>query len=115
MKKTLLTLAMVALAAGCGRARRSEPVSGPTVLETGDEKRGQLVFMEHCNQCHPGGAAGLGPPLNNVKLPGRAIELKVRNGHPIMPRFPERVISEEELDDLVKYMFALREKKTDST
>lgn len=109
------TLAMAvalsgALAAACGHARKSEPVAGPTVLQSGDERHGELVFMEHCNQCHPGGDAGLGPPLNNVKLPRRAIELKVRNGHPIMPRFPEKVISEGELDDLVEYLVALREK-----
>lgn len=111
MRNVLLLAALSLAVAACGHARKSEPIAGPTVLETGDEKRGQLVFMEHCNQCHPGGAAGLGPPLNNVKLPHRLIELKVRNGKPIMPRFPEKVIPEDELDDLVQYMFALREKK----
>jgi mono/diheme cytochrome c family protein len=108
----IAALALVALssAACIGRARKSEPLAGPTVLDRVAEQRGQLVFMEHCNQCHPGGAAGLGPAINDLRLPSQMIELKVRTGHPVMPAFPSKVISPNELDDLVQYLMAMRAK-----
>lgn len=110
MKRIAALLTVVALAGCMGRARKSEPLAGPTVLDKAAEERGQLVFMEHCNQCHPGGAAGLGPGINDVKLPRKAIEAKVRLGHPAMPAFPKEDISGKELDDLVEYLMAMRAK-----
>ena len=111
MKRILFVAGAIAIAAGCiGRARKSEPVAGPTVLDRAAERRGELVFMEQCNQCHPGGAAGLGPGLNNLRLPGPVIEAKVRLGHPAMPAFGKDVISPDELDDVVAYLAAMREK-----
>jgi mono/diheme cytochrome c family protein len=71
--------------------------------------RGEVVFMQHCHSCHPGGEAGLGPALNNKPLPGFLIRLQVRQGIGAMPRFSEDVISGTELDDLVAYMMALRD------
>lgn len=106
----LLALCAFASASCVGRARKSEPLAGPTVLDRASERRGQLVFMEHCNQCHPGGAAGLGPGINDLRLPGPLIEAKVRLGHPIMPAFPEKVITDAELHDIVQYLMAMRAK-----
>lgn len=110
--RRLTVVAVVAISiAGCiGRARKSEPLAGPTVLDRAAEQRGQLVFMEYCNQCHPNGAAGLGPGINDLRLPTPMIELKVRTGHPLMPAFPAKVISPDELDDLVQYLMAMRAK-----
>lgn len=111
MKRIVLLAGALAIAAGCmGRARKSEPLAGPTVLDRAAEKRGELVFMEHCNQCHPGGAAGLGPGINDLKLPRTTIEAKVRLGHPAMPAFGKDEISPKELDDVVEYLIAMREK-----
>jgi mono/diheme cytochrome c family protein len=106
----LMAVAAFSIAGCMGRARKSEPLAGPTVLDRVAEQRGQLVFMEHCNQCHPGGAAGLGPAINDLKLPSQMIELKVRTGHPVMPAFPSKVIGPHELDDLVQYLMAMRAK-----
>ena len=104
--------AIVIAGAGClGRARKSEPLAGPTVLDRAAEERGQLVFMEYCNQCHPGGAAGLAPGLNDLKIPGPLIKTKVRTGYPIMPPFPKNMIAPDELDDLVQYLLAMRAKE----
>lgn len=111
MRKTIVLLALAAALGAClGRARKSEPLAGPTVLDRAAEERGQLVFMGQCNQCHPGGAGGLGPPLNDLRLPRKVIELKVRAGHPLMPAFSEKEISGSELDDLVEYLMAMRSK-----
>jgi mono/diheme cytochrome c family protein len=104
-----LLLAIATLfAAACGTARRSEPVAGRLPLEETELVAGRQVFMTHCHQCHPGGEAGLGPALNNKPLPDFLIQLQVRNGFGVMPAFPPEEISAEELDNLLRYMRALR-------
>lgn len=114
MKAAWALLAAVAItaSAGCGSARRSEPVTGvapEAKLDRPAEVRGRLVFMEWCNQCHPHGQGGLGPPLNNVPLPELAVKAKVRNHLGTMPVFGSDEISDPELDDLFAYLAELRE------
>jgi mono/diheme cytochrome c family protein len=114
MKKLFIIAIMLAgllVQAGCGSARRGEPITGPLQLSTPDSARGQMVFMRHCHQCHPGGEAGLGPALNNKPLPGFMMILQVRHGLGAMPSFSEQHISDEELDALIAYVKALRHHK----
>lgn len=92
---------------GCGPARRGAAVDRPVNL-TQEGQAGQLVFMEHCNKCHPGGAGGLGPALNNKPVPAFAIKTQVRNGFGAMPAFTEHHLSDKELDHLVTYLKELR-------
>lgn len=110
--KLALMLAMLALVlgvAGCISARRGEPVAGP--LRTDDAAaRGRVLYARFCDQCHPGGDAGLGPALNNKPLPGFMIKTQVRAGMGVMPKFPERVINAEQLDDVVAYIKAQRKR-----
>lgn len=96
------------LAAGCGSARRSEPVAGPLRLEETGLVGGRQVFLMHCQQCHPGGEGGLGPALNNKPLPGFLIRLQVRQGLGVMPGFSEDEISGKEMENLVSYLKVLR-------
>ncbi len=103
----LWLLVFALLVFGCGTARRGEPFHGPPAL-TEEQRFGETIFMEHCNRCHPGGEAGLGPALNNKPIPEAAIRLQVRNGYGSMPAFPEEEISEEQLDALALYVAALR-------
>jgi mono/diheme cytochrome c family protein len=70
---------------------------------------GQRVFMQTCNQCHVGGAAGLGPSLNDKRLPAFVVRFQVRHGLGAMPAFSERSISDGQLDDVISYMRYLRE------
>lgn len=102
-------LAMAMTLAACGSARRSEPIIGPIPLH-GEAESGQIVFMRHCNGCHPHGEAGVGPALNNKPLPGEAIKLQVRTGlvGGSMPPFPPEKISDDELSALVAYLGAIR-------
>ncbi|MFC6998661.1 c-type cytochrome [Rufibacter roseus] len=107
----------VLLLQSCGSARRSEPIIGPLALQSQQLENGRQVFMLNCQKCHPAGEAGLGPPINNVPLPGAALRFRVRSrafalGIGRMPSFKEHEISDEQLDDLVKYMKALRRHKT---
>jgi mono/diheme cytochrome c family protein len=95
------------LSLACGPARRREPLASPPALDASSE-RGRVVFMARCHQCHPGGEAGLGPAINNKPLPDFLKRLQVRRGLGTMPAFPKSEISDEELDDLLAYLRALR-------
>lgn len=103
---TLLAVLFV-VQAGCGSARRGVPTEEPLEISEEQVRRGQQVFMHTCNGCHPGGAAGLGPAINNKPLPDVAIRVQVRNGFGAMPAFSDDVISDEELDALLAYLNAL--------
>ena len=109
---SLLLLVVV----GCGTAKRGEPISGPLNLETEQLKRGQIVYMNNCQKCHPGGEAGVGPSINNVPLTKGMIKFRVRSkafllGLGRMPSFKEDEISGDDLDALVNYIKAMKQNK----
>ncbi|MCE5229109.1 cytochrome c [bacterium] len=91
--------------AGCISARTGEP--GPLTPDSAVE-RGREVFMRHCDRCHPGGDAGIGPALNSKSLPGFVIKSQVRLGLGAMPRFSGSEVSSAQLNDIVKFLKAQR-------
>src|SRR5205814_920910 len=93
----------------CGEARRSEPIVGSKPPTGPIVSSGQVAFMHFCNQCHPGGAAGLGPSINNKPLPPAMIKMQVRHGLGVMPAFSEQQIPDDQLDAIVAYLKWLRE------
>jgi mono/diheme cytochrome c family protein len=101
-------LLALAAAISCGPARRGVPF-GPPLQLTQLEEQGQRLFMEHCNQCHPQGAAGLGPAINNKPLPGAAMSIQIRKGVGTMPEFPEAVLSNAQVDAIVAYLNKLQQ------
>ncbi|HET7692828.1 MAG TPA: cytochrome c [Gemmatimonadota bacterium] len=106
-ESALLLVIVGASVLGCGQARRSEPLMGPLVLAS-DGEQGRTAYMKYCHQCHPGGEAGLGPSLNDKALPTFLKRFQVRQGIGSMPSFSEEQISDEELDDIMEYLKALR-------
>ena len=102
----LAALAIVAFA--CGSPRRSEAQLGPMEIESAEVARGRLVYAHNCDECHPGGTAGLGPALNDKPLPGFLIRFQVRHGMGAMPSFSDAKIPDDELNDLVAYVRARR-------
>ena len=88
----------------------SAPARRPNVVHSAELRanprlaEGQRVFMTTCNQCHPGGAAGLGPSLADKPLPGWVIKFQVRHGLGAMPSFSSSQISEAQLADVVHYL-----------
>jgi len=102
-------LALIAIG-GCG-AERKQDVPPQQIAGNAELSRGQLVFMHECNQCHPGGAAGLGPAINDKPLPGGLIKTQVRQGLGTMPHFSEHHISDPDLDAVVAYLQARRQQK----
>ena len=114
MKKHIIlsaTLLMLLLLSYCGSARRGQPLYTPLDTSSPAVAQGEVVFMAHCNKCHPGGEAGLGPAINNKPLPGFLIRTQVRKGLGVMPAFKEDHISDQELDNLVAYLKELRSAK----
>ncbi len=101
-------LGVGAIALACAEERKSEPLVGEIELST-QEKRGREHFMRLCNECHPGGESGVGPALNDKRLPAAAIRAQVRNGFGDMPAFDDSALADEELDDLIAFLEAVRE------
>ena len=110
-----LLLALVvtssALACGCGSspARRPNDIPARQLRANPRLAEGQRVFMHFCNQCHVGGAAGLGPSLNDKGLAPLIVKVQVRHGLGAMPAFPKRVISDSQLDDVTRYLHYLHQ------
>ena len=105
------TLALAALSlaqSGCHSVRRGEPIVGPMDLSNASLQSGQKLFLQHCHQCHPRGEGGLGPPLNNKPAPAFLVKLQVRTGLGSMPSFHKNELSDEELNQLIDYLMALR-------
>jgi mono/diheme cytochrome c family protein len=101
-------LLAVAMAAGCGAARRRPPLAPPPVLNE-EAQLGQVAFMEKCNRCHPGGEAGLGPALNDKPVPDFLKRFQVRHGVGVMPHFSEQELNDQQLDAILEYLEALRD------
>lgn len=95
----------------CGTARRGAPMFAPLNTEDPAVAKGEVIFMSHCQKCHPGGTAGLAPSINNKPLPGFLIRYQVRHGLGMMPAFKKDHLSSEELDNLVAYLKELKSAK----
>jgi mono/diheme cytochrome c family protein len=112
MKKTFLFISIIScvllLTQACGSPRRGAPFAAPLEIDTPSLAKGQEVFMRHCHPCHPGGEAGVGPALNQKPLPGSLIGMQVRRGLGAMPSFSKEQISDQELNDLIDYLYDLR-------
>lgn len=104
---SLLVLLVILTITGCS-PRKGVPYTEPLTNMSKEVQQGKVLFDNFCNKCHPNGAAGLGPALNNKPLPGFAIRFQIRNGLGVMPAFDEEQISDEESKNIVAYLRALR-------
>jgi mono/diheme cytochrome c family protein len=103
-KALTLLLISVTIMVNCS-TRKSLPLEGPLTLNE-NEQKGEKVFMENCQRCHPHGEAGLGPAINPAPSFGKRFQ--IRHGAGAMPSFDEKQISEQELDDVLAYMKVLK-------
>ena len=106
---TLLGCSVYNCLTGQGAAARRPNVIPDTAIRIDPRlAEGERVFMEHCNQCHVGGAAGVGPALVDKKIPEFLIRFQVRHGLGAMPAFSEQRISDGQLEDVLNYLRYLR-------
>ena len=103
-----LLICSLLLLAACGSARRGEPITRSPVVSDPQIEQGQIVFMQNCHKCHPGGEAGLAPAINNKPLPEFLMRFQVRHGLGTMPSFTEEEITDMQLDNLMRYLKELR-------
>jgi mono/diheme cytochrome c family protein len=88
--------------------RAAAPPTNAIADLTPRQQTGRLVYMHICNQCHPGGNAGLGPSLNTKPLPSFVIKTQVRMGMGAMPPFDEQQITDNDLTAVVDYLDRIR-------
>ena len=87
--------------------RKSEPVKGKYFTPDNQEvTNGERVYMMHCQKCHPGGEAGLGPSINANPAPQFIKRFQMRHGLGVMPSFKKDEISKSDLRDISKYLKA---------
>lgn len=101
---------LVAMAAsGCGPTRSSDPVLTQIPPTSATLRRGEQVFETHCYSCHQHGEGGMSPALNDKPLPQFYVRFQVRHGVGAMPGFSVDEISDPQLEDLARYVAALRD------
>ena len=89
---------------GCGAERRGQPEAPVVSADNRKEVRGERLFHRWCYQCHPGGEAGLGPPINNLPLPHVAIRTQIREGVGAMPAFGDDLLSNADVSAILAYL-----------
>lgn len=88
-------------------SRRSEPVREEVFTPANDAiANGEKAYMLHCQKCHPGGEAGLGPAINSNPAPKFIKRFQVRHGLGVMPSFKKEEISRADLRDISDYLHA---------
>ena len=91
------------IVAGCA-SRRSEPFKKEFFRPANASiANGEKMYMAHCQKCHPGGEAGLGPSINANPAPQFIKRFQMRHGLGVMPGFRRDEISKEDLRDISKY------------
>ena len=100
------------LALGCAwTARHAESAVATERPETLTVARGERVFKSQCLRCHASGDMATADGLQEGALPDFLIRLQVRRGLGAMPAFPARTLADADLDDLVAYLMAMRQKR----
>lgn len=103
-------VALLVMLPGCAPVYDSEPILGP--LDTSDPRvaLGERVFAANCYACHPNASTGIGLSMLNKPLPGWVVRAQVRYGFGQMPAFSKEEIDDAELDAIVAYIGALRDR-----
>lgn len=92
---TLLTLTILFVSA-C-----STPMGNPQDGE-------RWYTMNHCYSCHgPNGNDGKAPDVRNLEMNFYFFKMKIRDaGSPIMPKYPEDKISDQDVADMYAFLKA---------
>ena len=107
MKRALAVALAACLAlVSCATPRQSEPRTGAFRPANEQVARGETIFFRYCAKCHDAGHSGLGPGI--LPVPDFLIRFQVRHGLGVMPAFDRRVLPDDQLDDLLRYLAAIR-------
>lgn len=97
-------LAMALLVSAC--AARGPAVSAENDSPEALARRGEQLFRENCNACHPSGGKGVGPALER-SLARESAVTQIRDGFGLMPGFGEDKLSASDVDAVLAYVDGL--------
>lgn len=75
----------------------------------GNPQEGKRWYaMNHCYACHgPNGNDGKAPDVSNLEMNFYLFKMKIRDaGSPIMPKYPEDKISDQDVADMYAFLKA---------
>lgn len=93
------------LAASAACAMR-EPPAADVDSRVALARRGEQVFKENCNVCHPGGRQGLGPAIER-SIERESLVTQIRKGFGLMPAFPEDKLTDDDVSAVIAYVDGL--------
>ena len=106
MKKRSIVIIFLIIVMSC-TVRRSEPFTGKTFAPVeSNVARGETLFMENCQKCHPSGEAGLGPSILANPAPQFIKRFQMRHGLGVMPGFSKKELTKKDLKDISSYLKA---------
>ena len=97
----------LALIVACDDAPTPTAAPGDSATLSPALQRGEQVYMQYCNACHPGGHRGAGPNLAGRVEAGEVTQT-VRRGKRNMPAFGTNQIADADLQSLIGYMQTLK-------
>ncbi len=106
-------LIRIALLAVLLHALLTVPLAGAadSTAPAGSATRGKDLYMKHvCYSCHGSvgqGAERTGPKLAPNPFPYAAFAMQMREPRDVMPRYPEKFVSEQDLADIYAYMASI--------
>jgi mono/diheme cytochrome c family protein len=110
----LLSGALIACGGGGGAeepsaegSSGSEDAAYAGPIASTDVARGQEVFAANCEDCHPGGEEDVGPSLIADPHVPADLRKQVREGSGKMRPFPEKRVSNEDLEALLAYLASI--------
>jgi mono/diheme cytochrome c family protein len=102
--RLFLLLLIVLLVSAC--AARGPDVTAQNDSREALARRGEVVFRENCNVCHPAGGRGLGPALHRSLARESAVQ-QIRDGIGLMPAFAPDKLSDPDVDAVLAYVDGL--------
>jgi cytochrome c oxidase cbb3-type subunit III len=110
----LLSGALLACSGGGGAEEPSgessaggEDASYAGPIASTDVAHGKEVFSANCDDCHPDGGEDVGPSLVADPHTPAMIRKQVREGSGKMRPFPEKRVSNEDLEALLAYLASI--------
>lgn len=87
-------------------ATRAPAISSATDSREALARRGEAIFRENCNVCHPSGGKGLGPALERSLARESAVQ-QIRDGFGTMPGFGPEKLTDHDVDAVLAYVDGL--------
>jgi mono/diheme cytochrome c family protein len=109
----LAALALLGCGGGAEAPSGAETSSGAELAQyegpiaSADAERGREIFAAHCDDCHPDGGEDVGPSLTADAHSPAQIRKQIREGSGRMKPFPEKRLSDDDLEHILAYLASI--------